>query len=339
MRLPIRIVCAAIACVLAASWLPAEDPPHPVDPSPFPSVVALATAQHIPLERFDPARVTQVLRPGDAITVLFTLVDGGHAKQWLAELKVVPLTEEERRAKPREDVLYSGTGNEYHLASASAAFQLRMFGPLRETDAPAATTLPEKHARFLVQQDFLSFGFDRFCELVLRLRTIGQEPRFGIATGRFAEKDIAWSKHWAEEAKFTSADELICVKQAFAQVEFLKIAQHTPGFREIVEATVDIPSVWTALRTLNFGVWFSYDWKNVQRLDAMPGVSGPSNVYSLPFSLTVFGKHVANGTWLATAARPPLLASAGILSLTVGPPDKKEKYLQLRVIAARNAQP
>ena len=94
MRLPIRIVCAAIACVLAASWLPAEDPPHPVDPSPFPSVVALATAQHIPLERFDPARVTQVLRPGDAITVLFTLVDGGHAKQWLAELKVVPLTEE-----------------------------------------------------------------------------------------------------------------------------------------------------------------------------------------------------------------------------------------------------
>jgi hypothetical protein len=41
--------------------------------------------------------------------------------------------------------------------------------------------------------------------------------------------------------------------------------------------------------------------------------------------------------WLATAARPPLLASAGVLALTVGPPDNKEKYLELHVIAARNA--
>jgi hypothetical protein len=293
------------------------------------------------LQGFDPARDTQILRTGDTLTVLFTLFESGHSQQWLAEIKVVTLTDEEQRAKPRQDVVYSGTGNEYRLASAPAAFALRMFGPWRDSDASisAATTVPEKQARFLVQQDFLSFGYDRYCELVLRLRTIGQEPRLGVMTGRFPEKSIAWFKQWAKDAKFTPEDELICVKQAFAVLEFLKIAQHTPGLKEIVEATVKIPSVWTVLRTWNVGGSFDFDFKNVQRSDGKSYGLDSSNVYTLPFSFTMFGKNFARGTWLATAARPPLLASAGVLALTVGPPENKEKFLELRVIAARNAPP
>jgi len=282
-----------------------------------------------------------VLRPGDALTVLFTLFENGHLQQWLAEIKVVPLTDEERRAKPREDIMYSSTGNEYRLASAPAAFALRMFGPLREADAATKSSnpVPEKQARFLVQEDFLSFGYDRFGELILRLRTLGQVPDIGIFTGRFSEKDIAWYRRWAEKAGFTSADELICVKQAFALVEFLKIAQRTPGIKEIVEATIEIPSIWSVLRTRKLGVYFQYDWKNVQRLEGTPYGLASSGVYVLPFGLTMIGKHVANGSWFATAARPPLLASAGVVGLIVGPPDHKEKYLELHVIAARNAPP
>jgi hypothetical protein len=341
MRPPIRIGSVGIACILAASWLRAEEPPHPALGQTFASVVALAAAQHIQLEGIDPPQDTQLLRPGDTLTVLFTLTDKRHSQQWLAEINVVPLTEEERRAKPREDVLYSGTGNEYHLNSPPAAFALRIFGPLRDTDTSNQPAKPvvEKHARFLVQQDFLSFGFDRYCELVLRLRGLGQEPRLGVMTGRFPEKDIAWFKQWAEQARFTRDDELICVKQAFAMVEFLKIAQRTPGFEQIAKATVEIPSIWSVLKTWNIGMNFSIDFKNVKRFEADSKEMAASIVYSLPFSLTMFGKHVANGTWLATAARPPLLASAGVLCLTVGPPDNKEKHLQLRVIAARNAQP
>jgi hypothetical protein len=345
-QLSIRNGCVTVACIIATSWLQAEDVPPPVaqlhlGTPPLASVVALAAAQHIPMQGIDPARDTQVLRPGDALTVLFTLFENGHSRQWLAEIKVVPLTDDERRAKPREDVLYSGTGNEYRLASAPAAFALRMFGPLREADAAAQSSepVPERHARFLIQEDFLSFGYDRYCELILRLRTLGLVPRIGVMTGRFPEKDIAWSKRWAEKAGFTSADELINVKYAFALVEFLKIAQRTPGFKEIVEATIEIPSIWSVLRTRKLGYSFNDDWKSVQRLDGKPFGLESSNVYVLPFGLTMFGKHVANGSWYATAARPPLLASAGVVGLTVGPPDNKEKYLELHVIAARNALP
>jgi len=274
--------------------------------------------------------------------VLFTLFENGHSRQWLAEIKVVLLTDEERRAKPREEVMYSGTGKEFHLGSAPAAFALRMFGPLRDTDVAVQSSeaVPEKRARFLVQEDFLSFGYDRFGELILRLRTLGQEPWLGINKGRFSEKDIAWGKRWVETTGFTPEDELICVKQAFALVEFLKIAQRNPGFKEIVEATIEIPSIWSVLRTRKLvGVHFDYDWKNVQRFDGETFGLESSKVYTLPFSLTMFGNLVAKGTWYATAARPPLLASAGVVGLIVGPPDHKEKYLELHVIAARNAPP
>ena len=346
MQFPIRTGCVAIASIFATSWLQAEDLPPPVAQirlatPPLARVVALAAAQHIPLQGIDSARDTQVLRPGDALTVLFTLFESGHRQQWLAEIKVVPLTDEERHAKPRENVLYSATGNEYRLASAPAAFALRMFGPFRDTDASVrpAEDVPEKRARFLVHEDFLSFGYDRYCELVLRLRAIGQEPRLGVMTGPFSEKDIEWNKRWAKKAGFTPEDESVCVKQAFALVEFLKIAEHTPGLKDIAVATVDVPSIWSAVRRWNFGVSFDFDFKNVQRLDGQAYGLESSNVYTLPFSLTMFGKRFAKGTWLATAARPPLLASAGVVGLTVGPPDNKEKYLELHVIAARNAPP
>lgn len=341
MRFQLRSGRVAIACLITACWLRADDLPRPAAAKPLASVVALAAAQHIPLQGIDPAREAPVLRPGDAVTVLFTLFENGHTRQWLAEIKVVPLTGEERRAKPRHDVVYTGTGNEYRLPSAPAAYAMRMFGPFAETDGSIrpGEAVPEKHARFLVQEGFLSFGFDRYCEMVLRLRTIGQEPRLGVMTGRFTEKDIAGFKHWADQARFTAEDELVCVKLAFAEIEFLKIAQHTPGFKEIAQATVEIPSVWTVLRTWNIGVFFCFDFKNVRRLDGDPYGLGSSAIDALPFGLTMFGKHVADGTWLVTLARPPLLASAGVLALTVGPPDNKGKYLELRVIAARNAPP
>ena len=343
MRFPFRPTRFVIVGLVATNWLRAAELPRPAPQSTFASVVALAAAQHIPLQGFDRACDPQTLRPGDTLTVLFTLFDNGHARQWLAGIKVVPLSEEERSAKPRDDVIYSGTGNEYRLPSAPAAFELRMFGPMRDTDASTsnrpAEAVREEDARFLVQQDFLSFGFDRYCEMVLRLRTVGQEPRLGIMTGRFSDKAITWFKQWAAEAKFTPEDELVCVKQAFALVEFLKIAQHTPGLAEIARATIDFPSIWTVLRTWSFGASFNFDFKNVQKLDGKPFGIESSTVYVLPFGLTMFGKKVAKGTWLATAARPPLLASAGVLGLTVGPPDNNGKYLELRVIAARNAVP
>ena len=342
----IRTGCVAITCLIASTWLKAEDSPLPavqisLATPPLARVVALAAAQHIPLQGIDPAADTPALRPGDALTVLFTLVENGHLQQWLAEIKVVPLTDEERRAKPRSDVLYSGTGHEYRVASAPAAVALRMYGPLGEAEggAPSSEAVPEKHARFLIQEDFLSLGYDRYCELVLRLRALGLVPLIGIRTGQFSAKDIAWAKSWAEKAGFTSADELVCVKYAFALVEFLKLAQHTPGLKEIVAATVEIPSIWTVLRTRQLGVTFDDDWKNIRRLDGKPFGLESANVYALPFSLTMFGKLVAKGTWLATAARPPLLASAGVVALTVEPPDQKGKRLELRVIAARNAPP
>jgi len=301
---------------------------------PVPALETLAAREKIPIDGFDAARVQQLLRPGDRISALFTLRDGIRTQQWLADIQVAPLSAKEQAAKPAVNTIYTAAGHEYHLAGASAAFTLRVFGPAANDSSDR--DIAEKRARFLVKEDYLGFGYDRMGELALRLRPLGKEISLGMATGKFSAEQIAWGQRWVEETGFTPDDELVCVKQAFAQVEFLQLARQTPGFEDILKATLDLPSIWTVLRTRNFGVWFSYDWKRLERRDgAAYGVSAP--VYSLPFKLTMFGRHVANGEWLATAAWPPFLASAGILGLMVSPPEKPEKRLEMRVIAARCA--
>jgi hypothetical protein len=333
-----RLVCCAIGLggfLLTTSR--ADELVNVASVKPFPAVAALAAREHLPLEGFDPVRDQQTLRLGDTITVLFTLEQAGLVAQWIAEIKVVPLTSAERSAKSSESVIYTSNDHEYRLTGAPAAFALRMFGPVSATDLPV-TTVQEKTARFLVKEDFLRFGFDRLGDIVLRLRGVGQEIRLGVATGRFSEEQMRYGKRWAQEAGFTAEDELICVKQGFAQVEFLQIARLTPGFEDIVKATLDLPSIWSAVFKMNFGVWFSYDWKHVQRGPCGSfGLTTP--VYSMPFGLTMFGQHVANGSWLVTSARPPFLASAGILGLVIVPPNKLGKRLEMRVIAARHGGP
>ena len=330
------IFASALRAESSPPAMPLLPPPAP----PLPAVVALAAARRIPLEGIDSIREAQTLRAGDAITLLFTLVESGHQQQWLAEVKVVALSDEERRSKPSDATIYSGSGNEFHLKSAPAAFALRMFGPFQDGTA-TGTQMPavaEKAARFTVKEDFLSFGFDRMCEVALRLRPIGREINLGFATGPFSKEQIGWGKQWVRDTGFTPDDELTCAKQGFATVEFLSLAQHTPGLQDIAQAAVEMPSLWSALRKMDFGKWFNYDWKKVTRLDGTPqGFSAP--VYALPFGLTMFGSHVANGTWLVTAARPPLLACSGVLGLTVTPPNGKDKRLEMRLVAAHTALP
>jgi hypothetical protein len=313
--------------------LHAQKPNDTLSPAaPLPGVIALAAAQQIRLQGIAAPIAAPTLAPGDKITALFTLSDSGQAAQWLAEVTIVPLTQEERGAKPSWSVIYTGGGNEFHLDSPPAAYALRMFGPVLREPA-LADGWPERRARFTLSEDFLVFGFDRMCELALRLRERGEEIRMGFTTGPFPPDQIAWDKAWAARTGFTRADELVCAKQGFATVEFLMLADRTPGFRDIVTAAVKKPSLWTAVRRMNFGLFFNYDWKRLIRDDgAKYGVKDP--VYTLPFALTVFGTHVANGAWIVTAARPPLLACAGVIGLIIEPPDSPSKRLEMRVIAA-----
>ncbi len=322
-----------VLVLLALLPLPGAASAFPPATTPLPTVTALAAAQKISLDGIASPRAVSRLRPGDRLSALFTLTDAGRVQQWLADVEIVPLTDEERRAKPPETVIYSGAGGEFHLDSPPAAFALRMFGPV--TAAPPPTSgWPEKHARFTLRENFLSFGFDRMGDVVLRLRAVNDEIRVGFMTGAFAADQLAWGKDWARRVGFTREDELVCAKQAFATYEFLQLALHTPGFKEIFEATIKKPSIWTAVRKRNFGCFFNYDWARVTRLDgAAFGVT--DQVYQLPFQLLLFGTHVADGVWTVTAARPPLLACAGILGLTIVPPDRLNKRLELRVLAAQ----
>lgn len=331
----------AIFGVLAARVVTAgaEIQPWLVPSAPLPRILALAAARKIALAGFDPFLGRTSLRAGDAITVLFTLSDGFRRQQWLAKIEVVPLTTAERQQAAQADTIYSASGKQFRLTGAPAAFALRMFGPVRESEISTdlLDSIGEKRARFILREDYLSFGFDRWAELILRLQRIGQEIRLGMATGPFSPEQVAKGQRWIAEVGFSTEDELVCARQAFAQVEFLKLAQNTPGFREILAETLELPSFWSVLRTTNRGTWFNYDWKNVRQLEGTNFGLNSTTLASLPFGLTMLGKHVANGQWVATSARPPFLTSAGIVGLVIESPSQKSRRLELRVISARSA--
>jgi len=118
------------------------------------------------MQGIDPARDTQVLRSGDALTVLFTPLESGHRQQWLAEISGFCSADEERHAKPRGNVLYSGTGNEYRLAQRARGVRVANVWSSATRCVGRQRVCAEKRARFLVHEDLLSFGYDRYCEMV-----------------------------------------------------------------------------------------------------------------------------------------------------------------------------
>jgi hypothetical protein len=317
---------------LAGSWKPSSVPAQSY--APLPAVLAVARTVGIPLNGIDRAtRSPPRLHPGDSITALFTIVEGGRRRQWLGAATVVPLTSEERESQPTVESFYSSAGTEFSLASGQAAVVLRMFGPFsNDTVIPGDGRLswPERDSRLVISEDFLSFGFDRMCETALRLRAMGSQPGLRFATTPFSPETVARERRWESLSGFTREDEAVFAKQAFAMDEFLNLAESTPGLKEMAFEILGWPDLWAAIVHFDFGYSFSYDWKN---LALRPGPNGVA--YSLPFTLNVFHKREATGEWLVTRPSPPLLTCAGIFGLTARSIQHPSRILIMQVVSAR----
>jgi hypothetical protein len=310
--------------------------PAPDFAQPLPAIAALAAEQHLPLTGIDPFSEKPELRAGDFVTVLFTLTQGDTHRQWLAEFRAVELTAAERSAPAIENrTMYTSTGQKFEFTSHLAALDLQMFGPV-EPNQPAATAARKQQAHLLVRADFLSAGFNRFCEIVLRLPEARRGFPYLISNTPFPSARIARDKSIADANGLLTDDERAIAALGPALDEYLQIAEHTPGLKELVFTVADLPAIWRWLTGGQTGFYF--DSSQMAQLDgAAWGLPG-TPVYRAPFTYWLNGTHAMKGVFFFAVPKPPLLTCAGIVALQVESPKHPEKRLELRVLTARRAQ-
>lgn len=313
---------------------------NPIDTRPGPAIVRYAATHAIPLDKFELADADAAMKPGDALTVLFTLQQGTASRQWLGEFRSATLTERETKAKPGtglgilsafQSTLYSDTEHAFSFPQVPVALEIRTHGPFAETPGSVTAEPPVAGARVLATRDYLVHGLAPMGEIELRLRAAGKKnPGLSFMfSSKYSEKQIAASKARATDAGFTENDERIYAESIFALVQFAQLAFRTDGVGEIVHEIADSPTLFS-------GAFTNLDWNNLQLEDGagwgLPGVQ----IFRLPYRF--LSKTKAKGNFYVTAPRPPLQNMAGIIGLTVDETSKTSgKRLIMRVLAGRMA--
>jgi hypothetical protein len=337
MQLHFRSLLAFLPIAGAMSALPVTEPPKPPGFQPFPSVVQFAKSHSIALDGFELAGAAAEARPGDTITVLFTIQQGTVAQQWLAEFRSVTLTDHEASSKPGSGLgllsvfqtsLKTDTGHEYAFPQAPAALQLRTFGPF-----PGSAEVKEVNARVLATRDYLVHGLAPMGEIELRLRQKGKKnPGLSyMFIARFSDEQMTAAKTRAQAAGFTEDDERAYAEGIFALVQFANLAFRTDGVDTITREIADSPTLFS-------GAFINLDWNKLQIEDGSAWGLPATRIFRLPYFFK--SKTQAGGTFYVTAPQPPLQNMAGIVGLTVDWTSKTAaKRLIVRVLAGRRGTP
>jgi hypothetical protein len=320
----------------AVAWGAAGPPPGPTAFDPTPGVAQYAKAHGLPLDHFELAAAKDTAHVGDTLTVLFTIEEGATARQWLAEFRLVALTEKEAKAKPGSGLgliglffnsLKTDTGHEYGFAPGPLALAIRTFGPFaRGSATPSA---PPTAARVLAGRDYLAHGLAQMCEIETRLHDTGKaDPRISyMFLPRYSDAQVAATKARAAAAAFTPDDERVFAEGYLALVQFAYLAMKTDGVGDLMRELVDPPSLFS-------GAFINPDWSGLKLEDSrewgLPGV----RIFRMPYNF--LSKTNARGALFVTVPQPPLQNIAGIVGLTVDWSSKTpDKRLVMRVLASR----
>lgn len=328
----------SLLILLAGALSAADLPLTPAAIEPGARVVRFAEAHRIDIHGFDLAGEGEPARPGDALTVLFTLIEAGSARrQWLAEIRMVPLTEREAKTKPGtgagvlgffQSSLKSDTGRRFSFDQEPVALEIRTHGPFAGQD-PAAGDPTTVTARVLATRDFLAHGLAPMARIELRLRAAGKtNPGISLTfRDRYSDAQVAATRARAEEAGFTEDDERAYAKTIFALVQFGNLGFKTAGLDAITHGIADSPTLFS-------GAYTNLVWPEMQvEAGENWGLAG-IRLFRVPYNFR--SKTKAGGTFFITVARPPLQNMAGIVGLTVDSTSKAPgRRLIMRVLAGR----
>jgi hypothetical protein len=333
-----RLVLALLAAVATQLAWGAAEPPGPTDIKPGPAVAQIATEHGLPVDGFELAGTPEPGTPGDRVTVLFTIMEGGKSRQWLSEFSSVSLTAREAKSKPDAGLgilswllrsLKTDTGHEFSFSQSPAALVIRTFGPFDGSNKTDAVT-----THVLATREYLEHGLAQMCEIETRLHEAGlADPHVSfLSNPSYSKEQIAATKQRASAANFTEEDERAFAEGYLALVQFLAMAFKTPGTDAFMGEMFDQPSIFSG------GSYIIPDWSKLQLLDGSDWGLPTARVFRVPYYLQ--SKTKAGGFLFLTAPRPPLQNTAGIVGLTVDwSSTAPGKRLIARVLAGQRGRP
>ncbi len=337
MSLTPRLV--GLACLLAwpLSPLRAEESGaavgiggKPADPLNLPALlppqadlVAYAAAHGLPLSGIDETPRGTAGAPGDSVTALITLREGQALRQWLVRLELAPPTDKERKANSVPESAVTVNGHDYHFSGGDPlALDIRVAGPFVPGKKPPTE---EKTARTLVPPNFLALGLDEACGVLVAVL-----PPPG-KTGATPSSPAAAP---ASPPVLSARQERVVGGMFPALITFFNAAQTTPGIREIMWNVLELPSAWSLVKhggkivpNFTFG-------NNISALAPAAWAMPDRRLFYLALDLALNEQPALRVSFVVTSPAPPLLNTAGIVGLVAQSPTKKDKRMDLQIIAA-----
>lgn len=332
------LVLAFLLLNLESDGYPAEPAQRSLPPVPEPlrSVIEFAQQNQISLATIDRPQ-DRPAQPGDLAVLLVTLFEGSALKQWLIELSVVEPNSKELLAKRPPTVCYSTTGARLEYAYSPLAFELKTHGPFLVNSTPKAVHTTT--ARTVVNGDDLALGFDTACRAFLAIgeaKARSTNPRpfgMGFQPNPPSKEVVAETKPRAEELGITPADERSIAGCIPALVGFFGIAQATSGLREIVWEIIDLPSAWSVMkRGGRVDTNFNLDGNIMGKMETPP--NEPQR-YVFAVDLQLNGQSALKAKMVVVEPKPPLLTTAGILTIYAEHPTKPDRHAVIQVLATR----
>jgi hypothetical protein len=302
---------------------------------PLPSVIAAAQANGIPLKEMDSFVATNTINPGDSLTVLVTLREKGNRRtQWLIYFKAAaPTGEEQARESTNTTVIYNSLGTKLKFVSSPAFVTVRTLGPYAEPGAQKERKANDTTARISLDKGFLALGLDQAAAALMRLRDDSDFKRiFAWGAKPFNETRIEEARKFVDVWKLLPEEERAIGGSQPALLSYLQTVHSTPGLQDILAKLVKLPSAWSLAR--HGGVSsVAFQWKP-DRIEL-----GKKRMYTVPMVLEVNKQPALHLVLIVAKPQPPILSSAGIISLVARRPGDEETILMLQLMSARLAKP
>jgi hypothetical protein len=198
--------------------------------------------------------------------------------------------------------LLCSTGREYRFSDLPFAMDVQMVGPFSDVSGvhrPASET-----ARAIGNAVYFDEGLFATAQLYERVLSSGREiPRLAfLFRARYSAERIASDRAKAEAAGLSVEDEREIARSAFALNQFGLVAGKVDGFRQLLGAVIDLPTILQ-------GLYISIDWGQLKRVMDANGMA--EDRFEAPITLQT--KSRLSGTISFVRPRGPLKYCAGIV--------------------------